>query len=309
MSTTTSPAFQAGLWRLADPKISLASFSSLALALGITAAYGTVQWGWFLLTVLGIFAVEVAKNASGEIFDWITGVDLAVLPSDRSPFSGGKRVIVDNLLSIRETAAISVSGYSIGIISGLVITMMQEPSILPLGIVGVALVYFYHAPPLKLSYRGFGEIAVALTYGPLICAGAVLVQLGELPPGTMGLAIPLGLWVGGFLWINEFPDYLADKAADKKTLVVRLGRPAAGKVFQGLMLTAALLAVITPLVTGHRGALLGALAIVPAARASGIALATPEVTSSIIPAQIRALAALVLYGIGAGLGINLMPEL
>ena len=303
----TSSKFRAGFWRLADPKISLASFSSLTMAWGITAAHGEVHWWWFLLTVLGIFAIEVAKNASGEIFDWASGVDLAVLPNDRSPFSGGKRVIVDKLLSSRETALIAISGYSIGIASGLVIAIVREPKVLALGVAGIALAYFYHAPPLKLSYRGWGEIAVAVTYGPLICAGALLVQLGELPPGSLLFSIPLGLWVGGFLWINEFPDYLADKAADKKTLVVRLGRPRAGKVFQGLMLVAGLLTVILPLVTGQHGALLGALAIVPAARASKIALATPETTSSIIPAQVRALAALVLYGVGVGLGVSLVP--
>ena len=35
-----------------------------------------------------------------------------------------------------------------------------------LGLAGVALAYFYHAASLRLSYRGLGELAVMVTYGP-----------------------------------------------------------------------------------------------------------------------------------------------
>ena len=99
-------AFWSGLWRLADPKISLASFASLFLGTCAAARDGGISWGWLAITVLGIFAIEVAKNASGEIFD--LGTDGAVEPEDRSPFSGGKRVLVDHLLTRNQTIGISL---------------------------------------------------------------------------------------------------------------------------------------------------------------------------------------------------------
>jgi 1,4-dihydroxy-2-naphthoate octaprenyltransferase len=37
-------------------------------------------------------------------------------------------------------------------------------------------------------------------------------------------AIPVSLLIGAVLYINEFPDYTADKQVGKNTLVVRLGR-------------------------------------------------------------------------------------
>ena len=37
-------------------------------------------------------------------------------------------------------------------------------------------------------------------------------------------AIPVGLLIAAVLFINEFPDYAADKQVGKNTLVVRLGR-------------------------------------------------------------------------------------
>ena len=60
----------AELWRLADPKISLASFSSLFLGTTLAAQDGDLSVGWLAVTVAGIFALEIAKNASGEIHDF-----------------------------------------------------------------------------------------------------------------------------------------------------------------------------------------------------------------------------------------------
>ena len=68
-SAETSRAFFQGLWRLADPKVSLASFASMLLGASLAARAVSISWWWLALTVFGIFALEVAKNASGEIFD------------------------------------------------------------------------------------------------------------------------------------------------------------------------------------------------------------------------------------------------
>ena len=61
-------SFRAGLWRLADPKISLASMASIFLGTCAAAAAGRIDVPWLLVTIAAIFAIEVAKNASGEIF-------------------------------------------------------------------------------------------------------------------------------------------------------------------------------------------------------------------------------------------------
>ena len=95
--------FGLGLWRLADPKISLASMASLFLGACASAATGPLHWGWLAFTVLGIFCIEVAKNASGEIFDFDSGADPGVAPEHLTPFSGGKRVLVEALLTRSQT--------------------------------------------------------------------------------------------------------------------------------------------------------------------------------------------------------------
>lgn len=301
----TTRSFGAGFWRLADPKISLASFASLFLGAAAAAAGGPLHWGWLAVTVAGIFALEVAKNASGEVFDYDSGTDLAIRPEDRSPFSGGKRVLVDGLLSRGETWAIAVAGYALSVAAGLGIVAFREPRVLWIGLAGVACAYFYHAPPLRLAYRGLGELAVALCYGPLIAAGAYLVQRGELPVGIMVLGIPLGLLIGAFLIINEFPDYLADRGSGKRTLVVRLGRVGGSRLFALVVGSALLWTLLLPIGGMPFPLLLGLLAAAPAVAAVRTLLRSPEVTAAIVPAQGQALLAFLLYAVGAGIGLLL----
>jgi 1,4-dihydroxy-2-naphthoate octaprenyltransferase len=119
-----------GVWRLADPTVSLASFASICLAAAVARRDGPLAAGWLLLTVLGVFAIEVATNVSGEIVDFASGVDLAVTERDRSPFSGGKRVLVDRLLTRAETAFIAAAFYGWGSASASTIVPAQRQTLL-----------------------------------------------------------------------------------------------------------------------------------------------------------------------------------
>lgn len=293
----------AGFWRLADPKITLASMSSIFLGAAAAVHDGSRAWGWLALVVAGIFALEWAKNASGEVFDFGSGADQAVAPEDRSPFSGGKRVLVDGLLTIRQTWAIAIAGYALCIAVGLAIVLLHEPAVLWLGLAGVALAFFYHAPPVKLSYRGWGESAVFAAYGPLVCAGTYLVMTQSFAAWVVWLAVPLGLLIAAFLWINEFPDYRADAQAGKRTLVVKLGRPRAARAFAWLVAAAFVLHIVSIALGVPVGALGGLVAIVPAASAARTLLAHPEETRHIVPAQAKTLAAFVIFALGAGIGL------
>ena len=160
-----SSAFWQGFWRLADPKISLASFAGLFLAACFAAADVGLAWGWLLLSVVGIFCVEVAKNASGEVVDFDSGTDLAITEAERSPFSGGKRVLVDGLLTREQTWRIAATFYLSAICIGHLIVVYRDSRVLLFGIIGMALAWYYHGGAVRLSYRGLGEIAVAVAYG------------------------------------------------------------------------------------------------------------------------------------------------
>lgn len=296
--------FGPGLWRLADPKISLASIASWFLGACAAGAAGPLHAGWLALTLAALLALETAKNASGEIFDFDSGADLAVAPEDRSPFSGGKRVLVDELLTRAETWRIALAGYAIAGAIGAGIAVLRDARVLWLGLPGAGLAFFYHAPPPRLSYRGGGELAVALCYGPGIAAGTYLVQRQHWDGEVAWAAAPLGLLIAGFLWVNEFPDYKADLGAGKRNLVVRLGRRRAAVAYAALVATAFAVLALAPAIGGvSRGAWLGFAAALPAADSVRRLLAAPETTARIVGAQKSALLAFLGYALLSGIGV------
>jgi 1,4-dihydroxy-2-naphthoate octaprenyltransferase len=298
-------SFAAGVWRVADPKITLASVSSMLIGATCAAWQGPVAWGWLAATVIGIFCVEAAKNASGEIFDWDSGADQGVRDDERSPFSGGKHVLLDGLLTRGETALVAAMFYAVAVAIGIAIVVVREPAVLYLGMLGVGLAFFYHAPPFKLAYRGFGELAVAISYGPVIAAGTYLVQRGTIDAPVLWASIPFAIACGAFLWINEFPDARADAAAGKRTLVVRLGRVRAARVFPAIMLAAYAGVLALPLAGLPLTVWLGLAGAPHAVAAARRLLRHPETTQEIVPAQAWTLLSFVLMAAGIGAGFTL----
>jgi 1,4-dihydroxy-2-naphthoate polyprenyltransferase len=295
----------AGVWRVADPKITLASVASMVVGATAAAAAGPIAWGWLALTVVGVFCVEAAKNASGEIFDWDSGADQGVADDERSPFSGGKRVIVDGLMSRRQTGWVAAGFYAAAAAAGLAIVTWREPSVVWLGLAGASLAFFYHAPPLRLAYRGLGELAVALAYGPIIAAGTYLVQRHGVDGTVLLASVPLGIAVAAFLWINEFPDARADAAAGKRTLVVWLGRPRAARVFAGLIAAGFIAIDLSPLLGVTPWVLLGLAGLPHGVAAAQRLHRFPETPAEIVPAQAWTLASFVLMAVGLGAGLVL----
>ena len=117
-----------GFWRLADPKISITSAASMAIGAALAAGEPGFSWSWLLVLGLALFCMEVAKNAWGDVYDYDSGTDLAVRPEDRTDFSGGKRVLVDAILTRRQTWAIAFGFAFAGLALGLSLIHISEPT-------------------------------------------------------------------------------------------------------------------------------------------------------------------------------------
>jgi 1,4-dihydroxy-2-naphthoate octaprenyltransferase len=228
-----------GLWRLADPKIALASL--VPFCAGAAMAWReqhAFSFGIAAAAFVAIFCVEVGKNAVNDLYDFRSGADPAVQPEERSPYSGGKRVLLDHLLTERDLVVIACTTFALAAVIGTAVAMVTVPALLLFGAAAALVSILYVWPPVKLAYRGLGELAVFAVYGPGIVLGTVLLFGGTLTAEAVSVSIILGILIAAVLLTNELPDARADGAAGKRTLIVRMGRDL-GTAFVGVLFAVA----------------------------------------------------------------------
>ena len=203
-----------------------ATIVPVVLGIVIAASHGSFDLLTAFLTILGASFVQLAINVSNDVFDTSQGADDAnVTPTQ---FSGGSRVLQYGLVTFRQMATLGAAFYLAGAAIGLLLLAIRgSTELLVIGVVGFVIGIGYTAPPLKLVYRGLGEVAVAVGFGPLMLLGAYVVQTG----GTLAwepvvASIPVALLVALILYVNEIPDRRGDARAGKRTLPVRFGRAA-----------------------------------------------------------------------------------
>jgi 1,4-dihydroxy-2-naphthoate octaprenyltransferase len=214
-----------------------ATFVPVLLGLVIAARHGPFDWLVALLVVLGGSFAHLAVNMTNDIFDTLSGADAANV--NPTQFSGGSRVIHYGLVTLRGLVAWTAVLYLAAILLGLVILAIRPSwELLAIGAAGVVIGLAYTAPPLKLVYRGLGEIAVAIGFGPVMLLGAYVAETGRLAWEPFVASLPVAILIALILYVNEIPDRRGDAAAGKRTLVVRLSPEAVTALYLGAAVAA-----------------------------------------------------------------------
>ena len=209
------------------------------LILGTSAAWyhtGQFDLGIFLLALVGVVFINAGTNLANDYFDHKSGTD--DLNQEYTRFSGGSRVIQEGLMSPRTVFRASLVFFGLASLIGLVLVYARGWAILVIGILGIVSGYFYTASPIRIGYRGWGELLAGLNCGPLVVLGAYYVQAQAFSLEVFLVSVPVGLLVAAILYINQFSDYEYDKAANKANLIVRMGPERAIKGFYLLLASA-----------------------------------------------------------------------
>jgi 1,4-dihydroxy-2-naphthoate octaprenyltransferase len=198
-----------------------------SLAWAVSAAFNPCL---FVLALLATITIHAGANVANDYFDHISGADL--LNKNPTPFSGGSRFIQKGILSPRATLLIAVTYLAIGASLGIaIVALTKSLFVLILGLLGVLGGFFYTAPPLRLGYRGVGEFVIAFLFGVLPVYGSYYIQTQSLDTAPLIPACLVSILIFLVILVNEIPDVQPDAAANKKTLVVRFGIPAAIKIY------------------------------------------------------------------------------
>jgi 1,4-dihydroxy-2-naphthoate octaprenyltransferase len=194
-----------------------ASVVPVAVGAACAGALGSVSWGGFALTLVGCVALQAGTNLVNEFYDWRMG-------ADHSGSLGASRAILAGWLSPRAVLWAGLACFGVGCAAGFALVAAIGWPILALGLIGVPLAYGYTAPPLKLAYRGLGEVTVFLLMGPLMVLGAYLVHRESNLALPLAASIPVGCLVAAILQANNVRDLDDDRRLGKRTLATILGR-------------------------------------------------------------------------------------
>lgn len=182
----------------------------------------TLSLSLLLFSLFAVILVHAGANVLNDYYDARNGTDLQN-KDYLYPYTGGSRFIQNGVLSVTQTRDYGLLLLVGGILPGLWLISVSGPALLGIGMLGILLAWGYSGPPLDLNRRGLGELSILICFGILIVSGSDYVQRGELAIQPLLLAIPYGLLCAALLYINQFPDRLADAAAGKHHWVVRLG--------------------------------------------------------------------------------------
>ena len=182
-----------------------ATLVPVLLGLAIAARHGPFDWLAAVLVIIGGSLAHLATNVTNDIFDTLSGADEANV--NPTQFSGGSRVVHYDLVTMPQLVALAVGLYGGAIVVGLALLAIRPSlELLLIGVTGVVIGLAYTAPPLKLVYRGLGEIAVAAGFGPIMLLGAYVAQTGHLAWEPLVASLPVAILIALILYVNEIPD-------------------------------------------------------------------------------------------------------
>ncbi|MEW6445923.1 MAG: prenyltransferase [Pseudomonadota bacterium] len=205
------------------PPFLLAALIAAVIGLATAVYAGASFHPWLAaITLIGAVTVHAGINVFNDYYDALNGTD-AINMERLYPFTGGSRFIQNGVLDARETRDFALLLFGLTALIGIGLTVWTGLGLVWVGLAGLLIGWAYSAPPLALNSRGLGELSVALGFGLLMPLGADMVQRHAFDPLPMLAGLPYALLVANLLYINQFPDRLADAAAGKRHWVVRLG--------------------------------------------------------------------------------------
>jgi 1,4-dihydroxy-2-naphthoate octaprenyltransferase len=174
-----------------------------------------------LLGYLVLLPAHLSVSYSNDYFD--IDVDKYDKPTI---FTGGSGVLVDNPGLRKPAKWIAITLILCSLALGIIYTLMYSFPIWFLGFVvlGNILGWFYSAPPIRLAYRGLGELSMAISIGLLIPGFGYLVTSGQINMDGLLFILPLTLYGLAFILNVEIPDMESDRLGNKRTWVARKGR-------------------------------------------------------------------------------------
>ena len=201
------------------------------LAVVVAFASGQAVWWIAILAVLGVGCAHLAMNLADDWFDYKVDMkgdrDKVVRQGFRAmtakyPYlANGSETLKTTAVAIAKFSAVAFACGAAIFVYRLLNGGFEGPQgawwIFAIVAACAFLGFFYSGPPLKLAYRGLGELVIGFIFGPLLMVGVYYACCGRVDLNIVFISIPVGLLVLNILFTHSFIDMPGDAASNKMT--------------------------------------------------------------------------------------------
>lgn len=203
---------------------------------------------WRALGALAVAVlVQIGTNYANDYSDGVRGTDENRI--------GPTRLVASGLATAREVKSAAIAAFLLAAAVGIVLSLAVAWWLIPLvGAPALWAAWNYTGGRNPYGYRGLGEVAVLLFFGPVATCGTQFVIAGKVTPVGLVASLGVGSLAVGLLVVNNLRDRETDAHVGKLTLAVRLGDRGTRRLYAGAMYTAAIVGVMLQLLADANGA-------------------------------------------------------
>jgi 1,4-dihydroxy-2-naphthoate octaprenyltransferase len=170
----------------------------------------------FAVTLVCALLIQIGTNFANDYSDFHRG-------ADHEGRLGPVRVTQSGLITqagVRRGIAVA---FGAAALLGLWLAWIGGWPIIIIGALSILSGLAYTGGPFPFGYYGLGDVFVFVFFGLIAVTGTAFLQTGTWGQLALILSVPVGLLVTNILVINNLRDLPTDRAANKRTLAVRLG--------------------------------------------------------------------------------------
>lgn len=202
--------------------------SLLPALTAVALSYGGAEFDGIAaaVSVAGVVFLHLAFNLLDDWFDYKAGSAEARQKVSNEGFRG-RLVKYPYLTSGEATHSQLLRAVAVMLLlaasMGAVIVVLRGWAVLWWVSAALLIGVSYSGGPLKLGFRGLGELAIFIMFGPLLMTGVYYAVTGTLGWSIVLLSIAVGMLVTNIVYSHSVLDSVPDKKMGKKTMAHLMG--------------------------------------------------------------------------------------
>ncbi len=231
------------------PQSMLPALTAVALSVG-NGEFSVIA---AVASIVGVMFLHLGMNLMDDWFDYLEGSAEARQKVANEGFRG-RMVKYPYLTSGQAThkQLLGAVAAFLGVAALMGVVVIAVRGWMILGWMAAALVIgvSYSGKPLKLGFRGLGELVIFVMFGPLLMTGVYYAITGALDWKIVWLSIAVGLLVTNIVYSHSVLDAEPDKKMGKKTMAHLMGSAKGQIILSGLINTVPYLMVAAGVIQG-----------------------------------------------------------